>query len=51
MITAQGRNIAIHPEAPMPPLSMHSALTQYRCIVERALRAEARQPAATSALG
>lgn len=40
MITAQARNIAGNPGAPMLPLAMDSALTQFRRIVERALQAE-----------
>jgi len=40
MITAQARNIANHPQAPMLPLAMDAALVQYRRIVQRRLEAE-----------
>jgi vanillate O-demethylase monooxygenase subunit len=48
MITAQARNIAINPAAPMLPLAMDAALVQYRRIVERALQAEQCRPAAAA---
>ena len=40
MITAQARNIAVDPQAPMLPLAMDAALVQYRRIVQRRLEAE-----------
>jgi len=40
MITAQARNIATKPDAPMLPLAMDAALTQFRRLVDEALRAE-----------
>ena len=40
MITAQARNIAVDPHAPMLPLAMDAALVQYRRIVQRGLEAE-----------
>ena len=40
MITAQARNLARCPEAPMLPLAMDSALAQFRRLVEQELEAE-----------
>jgi vanillate O-demethylase monooxygenase subunit len=40
MITAQARNIALDPHAPMLPLAMDSALTQFRRLVGQAIDAE-----------
>jgi vanillate O-demethylase monooxygenase subunit len=40
MITAQARNIALNPNAPMVPLAMDSALTQFRRLVAQAIEAE-----------
>ena len=48
MITAQARNIAINPAAPMLPLAMDAVLVQYRRIVERALQTEQCRPAAAA---
>lgn len=41
MITAQSRNIALHPDRPMLPLPMDLALTQFRRLMAQALQAEA----------
>ena len=40
MITAQARNIATRPDAPMRPLAMDSALIQFRRLVAEMLAAE-----------
>jgi vanillate O-demethylase monooxygenase subunit len=40
MITAQARNIELNPNAPMVPLAMDSALTQFRRLVAQAIEAE-----------
>lgn len=40
MITAQHRNIELHPEAPMLPLAMDSALIQFRRALDARIRAE-----------
>lgn len=41
MITAQHRNIALKPDAPMLPLAMDSALTQFRRLLDQRLESEA----------
>jgi phenylpropionate dioxygenase-like ring-hydroxylating dioxygenase large terminal subunit len=40
MITAQARNIALNPQAPMVPLAMDAALAQFRRLVTQAIAAE-----------
>jgi phenylpropionate dioxygenase-like ring-hydroxylating dioxygenase large terminal subunit len=40
MISAQAKNMALHPNAEMLPLAMDSALMQFRRLVDEALKAE-----------
>ncbi|HTT11752.1 MAG TPA: aromatic ring-hydroxylating dioxygenase subunit alpha [Burkholderiaceae bacterium] len=49
MITAQARNIALDPQAPMVPLAMDAALAQFRRLVTEAIAAERTTAEATQA--